>query len=84
MTSATWRWWRCEPHTRRAGGCVLLMLLSLSAGAQTEDLSNPWDDPYCARPALRELMDWVSFQVSFDAGSMVPEMAAGCGSCRAK
>lgn len=62
---------------RRAGGCVLLMVLSLSAGAQTEDLSNPWDGPYCADPALRELMDWVSFQVSFDAGSMVPEMAAG-------
>ena len=60
---------------RRA--CIWVLLLTLSAWAQTVDLSDPWADPYCATPALRELMDWVTFQLTFDAGSMVPDMAAG-------
>ena len=60
---------------RRA--CAWVLLLTLSAWAQTEDLSDPWADAYCADPALRELMDWVTFQLTFDAGSMVPDMAAG-------
>jgi len=54
-----------------------LALLSLPAWADGQQATVPWDDPYSARPALRELMDWVTFQVSFDAGRMVPEMAAG-------
>ena len=40
-------------------------------------VEDPWKDSYCASPQLRGLMDWVSFQLTFDAGSMVPDMAAG-------
>jgi hypothetical protein len=38
---------------------------------------DPRADPYLARPELRALMDWVTFQVTFDDGTLVPEMAAG-------
>lgn len=56
---------------------VLALACAGIAWAGAGEGPEPWDDPYCASPALRELMDWVTFQLSFDAGSMVPEMAAG-------
>ena len=38
---------------------------------------NPRADPYIANENLRALMDWVTLQLTFDAGSFVPDMAAG-------
>ncbi len=53
--------------------CLLLPALS----TQTPVATDPRGDPYFARPELRALMDWVTFQAAFDGGSLVPDMAAG-------
>ena len=57
----------------------LLLLLSLFPllPTQTPAIPDPRADPYLARPELRALQDWVTFRTSFDAGSLVPDMAAG-------
>jgi hypothetical protein len=54
--------------------CFLTIASLLPAQAPPAD---PRADPYFARPELRALMDWVTFQVTFDGGSLVPDMAAG-------
>jgi len=56
---------------------LLLVLLVLTSFAAAQPLANPRADPYFADPALRALMDWVTFQLTFDNSSLVPDMAAG-------
>ncbi|MEA3401756.1 MAG: LamG-like jellyroll fold domain-containing protein [Armatimonadota bacterium] len=57
--------------------CILLALSICGAvaadGAVAEAREGPWD----AVAELRELMDWVTFRLTFDGGTMLPEMAAG-------
>ena len=55
---------------------ALLTLLALAA-APALALDDPRQDPYFANPALRDLMDWACFRLSFEAESFVPDMAAG-------
>jgi len=55
----------------------LLALLLVSSLAPAQPLADPRADPYFADPALRALMDWVTFQLTFDRASLVPDMAAG-------
>jgi len=38
---------------------------------------DPRADVHFANPGLRALMDWVSFQLTFDGDSLTPDMAAG-------
>lgn len=52
------------------------LLLSAPA-APVPESTDPRADPYFARPELRALMDWVTFQVTFDGASLSPDMAAG-------
>lgn len=54
---------------------ALVTILALCAHAQ--DASDLPADPWTSDPVLRDLMNWVTFQMTFDAGSMVPDMAAG-------
>ena len=54
---------------------AILVWMALPAGAGP--LLDPRADPYFADAKLRALMDWVTFQLTFDAGSMTPDMAAG-------
>jgi hypothetical protein len=60
--------------------CVHLAALFLALASLLPAQAPPADpraDPYFARPELRALMSWVTFQDTFDAGSLVPDMAAG-------
>ncbi len=57
--------------------CTSLFWLMGGASAQNPLPTDPRADPYFADPRLRELMDWVTFQLTFDAGGLVPDMAAG-------
>ncbi|MBI2302251.1 MAG: LamG domain-containing protein [Armatimonadetes bacterium] len=52
------------------------LLLCALAGPPLDD---PRQDPYVRLPVLARLMEWATFQVSFDHDSMVPDMAAGDG-----
>ena len=59
--------------------CAALLLagLLLSAVCADEPPLDPRADPYVADPPLRALMDWVTFRLTFDADSLMPDMAAG-------
>ncbi len=52
-------------------------LLSCAALAGADPPDDPWSDAWVTDPVLRELADWVTFRLTFDQASMVPEMAAG-------
>jgi hypothetical protein len=59
-------------------GVLLAAVLSASAWpACAGPPADPRANPYFANPTLRALMGWVTFQLTFDGGSMVPDMAAG-------
>jgi hypothetical protein len=51
-----------------------ICLQAVMALAQDDD---PRQNPYVAVPELRQLMEAATFQLTFDAGSMLPEMAGG-------
>lgn len=53
---------------------TLLTVVALPARAEGP-LELP-EDPWAADPVLEALMNWVTFQMTFDAGRMVPDMAA--------
>ena len=55
--------------------CVVLLLGTLTSFAFAQD--DPRQNPYFAVPELRQLMEWATFQLTFDAGSMVPDLASG-------
>ncbi|NPV47739.1 MAG: hypothetical protein HPY69_12325 [Armatimonadetes bacterium] len=59
-------WWRAS---------ILVALVGLPAAAQ--ELADPRQDPYFSNPTLRGLMDWVTLRFTFDAGNLLPDMAAG-------
>jgi len=56
---------------------LLVALLAATSPCGAEEPPGPWDDPWVADPALRGLADWITFRLTFDAQSMLPEMAAG-------
>lgn len=41
------------------------------------DLAGPRADLYFAHEGLRRLLEWATLKLSFDAGSMIPDLAAG-------
>ncbi len=51
------------------------MALALTAAA--DPMVDVVEDRYAADPVLEQLMDWVTFQLSFDGESMTPDMAVG-------
>lgn len=55
----------------------LIALLASLAPCAAQGPSEPWDDPWVADPVLRGLADWISFRLTFDHESLLPEMAAG-------
>ena len=55
--------------------CGLGLLSGPLSLASAQD--DPRQSPYFAVPELRQLMEWATLQVTFDAGSFVPDMAAG-------
>ncbi|MBM3497809.1 MAG: hypothetical protein FJX74_03975, partial [Armatimonadetes bacterium] len=56
----------------------LLALGALTPAAWADQLPlDPRADPYVADPALRSLVDWVTFRLTFDGDSLMPDMAAG-------
>jgi parallel beta-helix repeat protein len=55
----------------------LALLIPLCPWAQSPPPADPRADVYFADPGLRALNEWVTFRLTFDAGSMVPDMAAG-------
>ncbi len=59
----------------RAFAMAVTLLLCVSAHAQNPSALP--EDPWTSDPVLADLMDWVTLQVSFDHGSMLPVMAAG-------
>ena len=61
--------------TRWLTVAALVTIVALPARAQGA-LDLP-EDPWAADPALADLMNWVTFQMTFDAGGIVPDMAAG-------
>lgn len=60
----------------------LAWLTVVTAGLAAAVPDDPRADPYYADERLRALMDWVTFQVTFDGGSLVPDMALGQGTVR--
>ncbi|MBM3475229.1 MAG: LamG domain-containing protein [Armatimonadetes bacterium] len=54
-----------------------LTLALLPNVAAPQAPADPRADPYVADPTLRSLMDWVTLRLTFDADSMLPDMAAG-------
>jgi len=38
---------------------------------------DPRLDPYFANPQVRQLMEWATFQLTFDGGTLSPDLAAG-------
>ncbi len=76
---------RAERHARPRRRCALatavpaalLAVSSLAAVADPPPLTDPRQDLHFANPQLRALMGWVSFRLSFDSQSLVPDMAAG-------
>ena len=63
---------------RRARCAVLLGLaLASAAWARADGLLDPRSDLYYRDPRLRDLMAWVTLQLTFDGDSLVPDMAAG-------
>lgn len=58
----------------RVAALLLACLLSLSLAPAQDD---PRATPYFANAQLRELMEWACFQLTFDAGSFVPDLAQG-------
>jgi hypothetical protein len=57
--------------------CVVLAMVLLAAGPLAAEGQDPWQNVYATDPVLRDLMDWVTLQCSFDHGSLVPDMAVG-------
>jgi len=55
---------------------LLLSLLGPLTGAVGAP-DDPRQSPYFAVPELRQLMEWATLQLTFDAGSLVPDMATG-------
>lgn len=55
--------------------CTALLLGTLTSCVAAQD--DPRANPYFAVPELRQLMEWATFQLTFDAASMTPDMAAG-------
>lgn len=53
----------------------LILLIGLRCPSLAQD--DPRQSPYFAVPELRQVMEWATFQLTFDAGSMMPDMAAG-------
>lgn len=79
---SVWQGGRVKPGPRRIGRPAaahvrLLPALLWASAALAQPAADPRSDPYFANPALRELMPWVTFQLTFDAGSFVPDLAAG-------
>ena len=58
-------------------GQILLLVFFAFRSAVSAPLDNPRKDAFFSNPALRELMEWVTFRLDFDGRSMVPDMAAG-------
>lgn len=61
----------------RALVSIPLIFLVVAANAEAPLAVDPRTDPYFADPRLRELMDWVTFQLTFDSETLVADMAAG-------
>lgn len=63
----------------RRRGVGLLLAFGLLGTSLTPVFAqdDPRQSPYFAVPALRQLLEWATFQLTFDAGSLVPDMAAG-------
>ncbi len=59
------------------GLILVVALLAATSPCGAEEPPGPWDDPWVADPALRGLAGWITFRLTFDAESMLPEMAAG-------
>jgi len=62
---------------RRLGPALLLPIVLLPSARADGPPVDPRADLYLADPALRALMDWVTFRLTFDGDSAVPDMAAG-------
>lgn len=54
--------------------CCLLLLATVAAA---DNQVGPRKTPYARMPELAELMDWVTFAMTFDGERFAPEMAAG-------
>jgi hypothetical protein len=57
----------------------MLMLATLAAACclAADAPPDPRADPYFAHPLIRPLMEWVTFQLTFDGGTLTPDLAAG-------
>lgn len=56
---------------------VLVLVASVLTAAAVGADDDPRQSPYFAVPALRQLMEAATFQLTFDAAGMVPDMAGG-------
>lgn len=61
-------------HICLAGILAPVLLASATPG---RDVPDPRTTPYARAPGLTALMDWVTFHLSFDGESFMPDMAAG-------
>ncbi len=75
---------RASPASREAVGwrliCLLLalsLLPLLPAPVSAAETADPRTDLYFAHEGLRRLLEWATFKLSFDGGSMIPDLAAG-------
>jgi hypothetical protein len=55
--------------------CIALLLGILTSPVFAQD--DPRQNPYFAVPELRQLMEWATLQLTFDGGSLIPDMASG-------
>jgi len=56
---------------------LIVFICTLFLAAAAGDQGDPRTDLYFAHEGLRHLLEWATFKLSFDAGSMVPDLAAG-------
>lgn len=58
-------------------GLWMPLILAVAMAAPVLAQDDPRQNPYFAVPELRQLMEAATFQLTFDAGSVTPDMAAG-------
>lgn len=56
--------------------CLALPLLWLTTAPLLAQ-DDPRQSPYFAVPELRQMMEWATFQLTFDSATLTPDMAAG-------